>query len=200
MLEVRWHGRGGQGVVTASHVLATAALVQGLHFQSLPAFGAERSGAPVVAYTRIADGPIPVRGPIEEPDVVVVLDPTLIGRVAVLEGLGQGGVVIVNSPRPPQEVARELGVPPGRVYMLDASEVALRLLGRRLPNAPMLGALVRVTAVVSLGACGEALRQTVGARLGAAVLDANLRALHEGYERVRGCAPLPAGGALHEAD
>lgn len=196
MLEIRWHGRGGQGVVTASHVLATAALVQGLSFQSLPSFGAERSGAPIVAYTRIARGPIPVRSSVEQPDVVAVLDATLIGHVDLLAGLREDGIVIVNSPKAPCEMARHLEVPTGQVYTVDASATAMRLLGRPLPNIPLLGSLARVTDVVSLASCEEAVRQSLGARLRAEVVRANLLALREGYDQVRGDVALARKGGV----
>ncbi|GBD11417.1 Pyruvate synthase subunit PorC [bacterium HR23] len=184
-VEVRWHGRGGQGVVTASNLLAESALLDNLYFQSLPEFGAERSGAPVVAYTRIADTPIPFRFPVQEPHIVVVLDYTLWGHLPVVLGLRPGGLLLVNTPASPQVVVRSLGWPLATVATLDATAIAQATLGRPIPNVPILGGLLRLRPVVSLEAVQATLRQRLSARLGHQAMQANLQAFERGYQQVQ---------------
>ncbi|MFN3973863.1 MAG: 2-oxoacid:acceptor oxidoreductase family protein [Dehalococcoidia bacterium] len=183
-VEVRWHGRGGQGVVTASNLLAEAALVDNLYFQSLPEFGAERSGAPVVAYTRIADTPIPFRYPVQEPHIVVVLDYTLLGRLPVVQGLRPGGLLLLNTPASPEALAASLGWPQATVATVDATGIAQATLGRPIPNIPLLGSLLRLRPLVSLEAARATLRERLGERLGPQVMEANLRAFERGYQEV----------------
>lgn len=183
-VEIRWHGRGGQGVVTASRIFATAALGAGYYPQSLPDFGAERSGAPVAAYTRIGTEPPAVRGPVTAPTAVVVLDLTLASAVDVLDGLQPGGLVIVNTPRDPVIARDMLGAGQAMVFTVDATGIAMRLTGRPLPNSPMLGALVRAMPVVDLPAMLSTLRAEMGRTLSEKVVEANAAALAEGYETV----------------
>ncbi|MBI4233767.1 MAG: 2-oxoacid:acceptor oxidoreductase family protein [Chloroflexi bacterium] len=184
--ELRWHGRGGQGVVTASNLLAEAALLDGKYFQSLPEFGAERSGAPLVAYSRLSAKPIVVRGPVAEPHVVVVLDPTLVGRVDVVAGLSPEGFLLVNTPKPPLAVRAMLPGAPAGTYTLDATRIAMETLRRNIPNMPMLGALVRVTGIVSQEAVRKVITQRLGSRLGVQMMQANLVAFERGLQEVQG--------------
>ncbi len=181
-VEIRWHGRGGQGVVTASRMLATAALRAGYYPQSLPDFGAERSGAPVAAYSRIGTEPPTVRGPVTAPTAVVVLDLTLVAAVDVLDGLQPGGLVIVNTPRDPGTVRDMLGVRRAIVFTVDATGIATRLTGRPLPNSPMVGALIRAMPIVDLPTMLATLREEMGRTFPRKVVEANAAALTEGYE------------------
>ena len=153
LTEIRWHGRGGQGVWTASNLLADAAISEGKYAQSFPAFGPERMGAPITAFTRISDEPIELHCEIYEPDVVVVLDPTLLSYIDVLGGLKLGGKVVLNfKGRNYEELTKILGsrLSNYRVYTVPATDIAVKVLGRGVTNTAMLGALIKVTPIVNL--------------------------------------------------
>ena len=155
-VEVRFHGRGGQGVVTAAELLSVAAFVQGLAAQAIPSFGSERTGAPVVAYCRVADRPIRSHDPVTAPDVVVVQDPTMLQIPGILDGLGPDGLLLVNSARRPQDLG--LTGCPARLVTVPASDLSRDRLGRPVPNTVLLGALAGLTEMVSLEALQEAIR------------------------------------------
>ncbi len=150
VVEIRWHGRAGQGVVTASEMLAETALEEGKYFQSFPEFGAERSGAPIRAFSRFSGQPLTIHCAVYEPDVVVIFDPTLVGVVEMTEGLKPDGVVVANTRLGPAELRQRLGLgPTTKVYTVDATRIAMDTLGRNIPNVPMVGALLRAVTVVS---------------------------------------------------
>jgi pyruvate ferredoxin oxidoreductase gamma subunit len=157
VVEVRFHGRGGQGVVTAAELLSTAAFDQGLAAQAIPSFGSERTGAPVVAYCRVAHRPIRSHDPVVEPDAVVVQDPTMLHVPGILDGLRPDGVLLVNSTRRPDDLG--LADSPARVCTVPATDLARTRLGRPLPNTALLGALAGLTGVVSLEAVQGAIRE-----------------------------------------
>lgn len=181
-IELRWHGRGGQGAVTASRLLAAGALAAGLYPQSLPDFGAERSGAPVAAHTRIDRAPPIQRGPVEDPAAIVVLDSSLIGQVDLLAGLVSGGAVVLNSELAPRELRARLGRDDVLICTVDGSGIAGRLLRRNLPNSAVLGALLRAVPVVDLEIVAEAVRAELAHTFETGIVDANLAALREGYD------------------
>jgi len=184
-LEVRVHGRGGQGVVTAAELLSMAAFDQGLHSQALPSFGSERTGAPVMASCRISDRPIRSHDPVSRPGVVVIQDPTLLGNPDVLAGLTEDGTVVVNTSRDPAEPV-ELGVelgPRQRWVTVPATELARRLLGRPLPNTALVGAVAGVTGLLEPEAVSSAIRRRfIG--ISPEVADANIRLADEARELV----------------
>lgn len=180
MYEVRIHGRGGQGVVTAAELLSVAAFEQGRYAQAFPSFGSERTGAPVVAYCRISDAPIRTREPVEQADAVLVQDTTLLGLPGVLDGLRSGGTVLVNSPRTPAELGLAARGP-GRLLTVPATGIAERHLGRPLPNAALLGGLAAVCPLVAI----EAVAAAIGTRFTGAVAAANQAAAREAYTVVR---------------
>lgn len=184
-LDVRIHGRGGQGVVTAAELLSLAAFDQGLHAQALPSFGSERTGAPVVSYCRIDDKPIRAHDPLDAPQVVVVQDPTLLRAADVLDGLADDGVVVVNSARTPAELAHAGLRLEGHQHAvcLPASELARERLGRPLPNTALIGAVVALTGIVGLPALQEAIRQRFTTATGD-VLQANLQLASDAYDLV----------------
>ena len=188
-VEVRWHGRGGQGVVTASRLLATAALDAGLYPQSLPDFGAERSGAPVASYTRIGEEPPRIRGPVTAPDAVIVLDPTLIGAVDVLEGVTPGASLIVNTSRAPDEVLDHLGSEGIVCCTADGDAISMRLLGRRLPNSPLLGAALRAFPVLDIEDIEKVLVREMTGKFPDAVVQGNASALKEGWNTAQVAGP-----------
>ena len=161
MFQVRIHGRGGQGVVTAAEMLSIAAFEEGKHSQAFPSFGSERMGAPVVAYVRIDDEPIELTEPVMEPDLLIVQDPTLFHAVDVFAGLGDAGFVLVNSARDAvalgiESVARRL--PERHVATVPATELAVRHIGRPTPNTVLLGALTALTETIHLESVFKAIR------------------------------------------
>jgi len=178
MLEIRWHGRGGQGAVTSVEMLALTAIGEGKFAQGFPSFGPERRGAPVAAFTRIDDKRIKVRSGIYTPDVVVVLDPSLVAIVNVTEGLKPDGTLIVNTAKSPGEVKDELGFQ-GTVATVDASKIAWEELGVPITNTTMLGALIKVLKVVEL----ESVRSPLEHRFGR-IAPKNLAALERAYQEV----------------
>lgn len=169
MDEIRFIGRGGQGVVTAAELLSVAAFLDGRFALAFPSFGSERTGAPIAAFCRIDSVAIRLREPIVHPDVVVVLDPTLLHAADTLSGLAAGGFVLVNSSRSPVELGLtellgRLGV--GHVRTVAATELARRIVGQPLPNAALLGAFAAMTGLVTLGSVSTALRQRFGGVVG----------------------------------
>lgn len=181
MIEIRFHGRGGQGVVIASEVLADAAFHEGKRVQAFPAFGVERRGAPVMAFTRIDEKPIRVRCQIYQPDHVVILDPTLLEVLDVTAGLKQGGTILLNSADPPAS----FGLPEHfRVATVDANHIAFkyRLGPRNAPivNTSILGAFARLTGIVGLESLDAAVRAAVPIRP-----EENVAAVHEAFESLR---------------
>jgi pyruvate ferredoxin oxidoreductase gamma subunit len=177
LTEIRWHGRGGQGVVTAGKLLAETALEMGNYFQTFPDYGPERSGAPIRAFTRLSDQPIAVHSQIEAPDVVVVLDPTIMGAVDVAEGLKDDGVLIVNTAMGPHEIRTRLDLKGGRVVTVDASHIAMDELGRDITNAPMLGAFARATGLFDVNDIITQTRRRFEKKLSPEMIEANVRAI-----------------------
>jgi pyruvate ferredoxin oxidoreductase gamma subunit len=171
MYSTRFHGRGGQGVVTSAELLAVAAFVEGRYAQAFPSFGSERTGAPVAAYCRIDDRPIRTHEPIAVPDAVVVADPTVMHQVDVLAGLRPGGYLLVNT-------ARALDLP--GACLVPATELAREHLGRPLPNAALLGAFAALTGWVSL----DSVLAAIGQRFPAPLAERNAAAARAAYEVV----------------
>jgi pyruvate ferredoxin oxidoreductase gamma subunit len=180
MFEARIHGRGGKGVVTAAEMLSVAAFLEGKHAQAFPSFGSERTGAPVVAFCRIADKEIRLREPIQTPDAVIVQDPTLFRALDVTEGLKADGYLIVNTARSLSEIHLDAIVgrlPAGHVRAVPATELALRFVGRPAPNTALLGAFAAEVGVVSLDSVLEAIRRAFPGKMGEANVEA-ARAAH----------------------
>ena len=184
-VEIRWHGRGGQGAVTASKILAEAALLSGKFVQAFPEFGPERAGAPVKSYTRISTRPINTHTPITAPDVVVVLDSTLIGTVDVCDGLAKGGLVIVNTGKTPAAMKAHLNLKDGRVATVDATSIAIKEFKRNIPNTPLIAALVKVSDMLKLEEVMNNFKKQYAAKFSPEVIEANLRAMKEAYDEVK---------------
>jgi len=181
VIEVRWHGRGGQGAWTASELLARAAVYEGRYIQSFPEFGPERMGAPVAAFTRISTEPIQMHCAVYNPDVVAVLDPTLLKTVPVAEGLNEEGTIIVNSKDNPAEIRKMLKIDKGKIWAVPATEIAISILGIPITNTAMLGAVTHVTGIVSL----ESLEKIVKERFRQDVADKNFAVIKEAYKEVK---------------
>ena len=149
MIEIRWHGRGGQGAKTASLLLADAAFNTGKYIQGFPEYGPERMGAPITAYNRISSEPIRIHSNIYEPDYVVVVDDTLLESVDVTSGLKETGAIIINTKRDKEHLQKSLKGYQGKVYTIDAKEISEKALGKYFPNTPMLAAIVKVSGIMS---------------------------------------------------
>ena len=148
LIEIRWHGRGGQGAKTASLLLADAAFNTGKYIQGFPEYGPERMGAPITAYNRISDKPITIHSNIYEPNYVVVVDDTLLESVPVTEGLKKEGAIVINTTKSPEQLKELLKGYEGAVYTIDARKVSMETLGRYFPNTPMLAAIVKVSKIM----------------------------------------------------
>ncbi|MDX8335870.1 MULTISPECIES: 2-oxoacid:acceptor oxidoreductase family protein [Cetobacterium] len=148
MVEIRWHGRGGQGAKTASLLLADVAFSSGMYVQGFPEYGPERMGAPITAYNRIGEEQIRVHSNIYEPNFVVVVDESLIKSIEVEKGLKKDGAIIINSERTPDELREELRGYKGRLYTCNARKISEECLGKYFPNTPMLGAVVKVSGLI----------------------------------------------------
>ncbi len=179
LIEIRWHGRGGQGAVTSAEILAQAAIGEGKYAQAFPSFGPERRGAPVQAFSRVdVKDPVKIRADITTPDIVVVLDPSLLAIVNVTNGLKKGGKVIVNTKKTPQQIKAEfkLGFP---VATVNATKIAKEVLGVNIVNTTMLGAVLKMTGVVKKESAYAPLQKRFG-KLG----DRNIKSMETAYEQV----------------
>jgi pyruvate ferredoxin oxidoreductase gamma subunit len=182
--EIRWHGRGGMGVKTATVLVAEAALEEGKYSQGFPEYGPERMGAPVRGFTRISDHLIRMHQPIEQPDVVVVLDETLIGQVDVIGGMKPDSVLIVNTKATPAEVRKRAGLQGGKVYTVDATGIALATLGRNVPNTPMVGALMKATNVLTMQTVRHDTEKKLSKKFPEKIVAGNIQALERGYNEI----------------
>ena len=185
IVEIRWHGRGGQGAVTAAKILAEAALLSGKFVQAFPEFGPERAGAPVKSFTRISARPINTHTQILSPDAVVVLDPTLIEMVNVCDGLSAAGALILNTDKTPQEMKKRLGAAAGRIATVDATDISIKAFKRNIPNTPMIAALVKVTGIMKLEEVIDGFKKQSSGKFSPEVVEANVRAMKSAYEAVK---------------
>jgi len=179
MIEIRWHGRGGQGAVTSVELLALAAIEEGKYAQGFPAFGPERRGAPVMAYNRVSEKPIKIRSGIYHPDVVVVLDPSLVGLVNVTDGLKQDGLLIINTSKPAETLREQLKYK-GKLATVDATHIAREELGVPIANTTMLGAVMKATKVLKLESLDEPIEERFGK-----IAYKNKNALKRAYKDVK---------------
>ena len=185
MFQVRLHGRGGQGVVTAAEMLSIAAFLEKRHAQAFPSFGSERNGAPVVSYCRIDDKEIRLREPILEPDALVIQDPTLLHSVNVFQGLKADGYILINSTRSLDRLgiaAYAESFPEGHVRQIGASELAMEHVGRPLPNAVLLGAFAAVSGLLHV----ESVEQAIRTKFAGSVADGNVAAARAAYRAMAG--------------
>ncbi len=185
-VEIRWHGRGGQGTVTAAKVLADACLSGGRHVQAFPEYGPERAGAPLRAYNRISSKEIRMHCPVLHPQVVSVADATLLDGINVTEGALDDTVFIINTSKDPKKIREKLKAKPGqKVFTVDATKIAIECIGRALPNAPMLGAISKTINLITLETLLEDIRKSFGKKFSQKIIDGNLEAAKRGYEEVK---------------
>jgi len=185
MIEIRWHGRGGQGAKTASQFLGEASLGTGKYIQAFPEYGPERAGAPMRAYTRISDEPIYIHSSVTNPEIVVVIDPTLLEAIDVTEGLGDEGVLLVNTDKSPGEIRKATGFKKGKVGTVDATRIALETLKLPMPNMPMLGALLKVNLLVTIDQLSERVKAKFLKKIGEEKTSANLEGIKRAYNEVK---------------
>ena len=182
IMEFRWHGRGGQGAWTASELLARTALFEGKYIQSFPEFGPERMGAPVTAFTRISTSPIRIHCAVYDPDVIVVLDPTLLKSVPVTAGVTRDeNVIVVNTSDSPAAVKESLKIEKGKVWTIPATEIALRILGSPITNTALLGTVAKATGVVSMAG----IEKTVKERFRSDIAEKNIAVIKLSYEEAK---------------
>jgi pyruvate ferredoxin oxidoreductase gamma subunit len=188
MVEVRWHGRGGQGAKTASLLLADAAFNTGKYVQGFPEYGPERMGAPISAYNRISDERCSIHSNIYEPDYVVVVDATLLTAVDVTGGLKKEGGIIINSAKEPEELRPLLEGYEGKVYTIDAGKIAEEEIGRNIPNTPMLGAVVKVSGIIPEEDLFSDMEASMKHKFANKphVIEGNMKALRRSMQEVKG--------------
>ncbi|MFA6170274.1 MAG: 2-oxoacid:acceptor oxidoreductase family protein [Candidatus Margulisiibacteriota bacterium] len=186
-VEIRWHGRGGQGAKTAALLLGEAAMSLGKYIQAFPEYGPERMGAPVASFNRISSQPINLHCSITNPSLVVVLDPTLMGKVDVTEGLPADGSIIVNTTLAPAEIKKQLGKGI-KVFTVDASGISKATIGRDIPNTPMLGALAKVSGLLEFDMMMKDMEKKLSEKFKnkPEIVKGNLEAIERAYNEVHG--------------
>ncbi|HCG99846.1 MAG: pyruvate synthase [Candidatus Aquicultor primus] len=185
LTEIRWHARGGQGAVTAAKLLAETALSQGRYFQAFPEYGPERMGAPIQAFTRISSEPIHIRSSIANPEIVVVLDPTLLKAVDVTSGMHEDGVLIVNTDDEPKAIRKAMGLKGRTIFTVNATRIAQETIGRPIPNTPMMGALVKATDMMPIENLTDYVRKSFGKKFSEEIIEGNVRAVERAYAEVK---------------
>ncbi len=186
ILEIRWHGRGGQGTVTAAKVLAEASMAEGKNVQAFPEYGPERMGAPLRAYNRICDKPMTIHCQVTNPAVVAVVDPSLLDSVDVTEGATSDAVFIINTAKEPAELRKKMKLKKSqKVYSVDANTISVATIGRVMPNTPMLGAVAKATGVIKLKTLLEDIRASFGKKFSEVIIKNNLDAAERAYEEVK---------------
>ncbi len=188
LVELRWHGRGGQVAKTAALLFADAALASGKYIQAFPEYGPERMGAPVASFNRVSSKPILLHSGVTNPDVVVVLDPTLMESVNVVDGLPDDGALIVNTNKSTDEVKRLAKVPANvRVFTVDASTIAKETIGKDIPNTPMLGALVKVSGWLDFNEMIQDTKKKLEKKFKTKpeVIEGNIKAIERAYNEVK---------------
>lgn len=187
-IEIRWHGRGGQGAKTAALLLADAAFNTGKYIQGFPEYGPERMGAPITAYNRIGDERITIHSNIYEPDYVVVVDETLIGAIDVASGLKENGAIIVNTDKKPEELRNKIKGFKGKICTINARKISEETIGKNFPNTPMLGAVIKVSRMMPedkfLGYMKESFAHKFATK--PEVIDGNMMALERSIKEVEG--------------
>lgn len=185
MFELRIHGRGGQGVVTAAEMMSVAAFEEGRHAQAFPSFGSERTGAPVVAFCRISDKEIRLREPIMEPDAIIIQDTTLLHQVDVFSGLKQDGYILLNTNRSFDAMGLSefiAGRPAERIRTIPATEIALKHIGRPIPNVPLIAGFAALSGLIRL----ESVTNAISGKFSGKVAEGNIAAATEAYNIVKG--------------
>ena len=188
MIEIRWHGRGGQGAKTASLLLADAAFNTGKYIQGFPEYGPERMGAPITAYNRISDTPIRVHSNVYEPDYVVVVDDTLLETVDVTNGIKENGAILVNTNQKPEQIRQYLNGYKGKIYTIDATQISMDSLKANFPNTAMLSAIIKITGVMTKEQLLNDMKESFKHKFARKpeVIEPNMKAIERAYDEVTG--------------
>lgn len=188
MIEIRWHGRGGQGAKTASLLLADAAFNTGKYIQGFPEYGPERMGAPITAYNRISDTQIRTHSNIYEPDYVIVVDDSLIGTIDLTNGLKKDGAVLVNTPKTPEEIRKSLNGYEGMIYTIDASKISRECIKANYPNTSMLAAIIKITKIMTKEELLTNMKESFEHKFARKpeVIEPNMQAITRAYDEVIG--------------
>lgn len=185
MIEIRFHGRGGQGAKSAGDILASALFQKGKNIQAFPEYGSERKGAPVKSYVRISDSEILIHSGITNPDYVVVLDDTLIDAEKLDSGLKKGGAIIINSAKTPEKIKEKIKNPDIKYFVVDANDISIKYFGKAYPNAPMLAALAAATNIISLDDLINSFKNYFGKKLSDEMLQKNVDVMKEAAKEVK---------------
>lgn len=183
-IEIVLHGRGGQGAKSAGQIIAETALMAGKQIQAFPEYGPERAGAPTKSFVRISDRKIRTYAPITEPDIVMVIDPTLLDAIDITEGLTKESILIINSGEPAEELRKKIKEFEGKIYSVDATSISLGLLGKNLPNMPILGALVKVTDFITIKDLEKSVKDHFLSKIGEQNVNKNIDGIRKAYEEV----------------
>lgn len=187
IIEIRWHGRGGQGAKTAAFLFGEAAMSLGKYIQAFPEYGPERMGAPVTSFNRLSDQPITLHCAITNPQYVLVLDPTLMETVDVTAGLPKDGKLIINSSLTPAEIRKQINLQGRKIYTIDASQISKETMGREIPNTPMLGALVKVSGLLDFQAVLKDTEEKLKKKFASKpeIVAGNIEAMKRAYQEVK---------------
>jgi pyruvate ferredoxin oxidoreductase gamma subunit len=189
LVEIRWHGRGGQGAKTAALLFADAALAQGKYVQAFPEYGPERMGAPVASFNRLSVKPILLHSAVTNPDIVLVLDPTLMESIDVTEGMPKDGILVINTAQSAKDIMGACSIKSGyfKVYTVDASAISKETIGREIPNTPMMGALAKVSGILDFKEMLEDTKHKLEKKFKSKpeVIEGNLKAIERAYNEVR---------------
>jgi len=183
-LEIRWHGRGGQGAKTAALLFAESAIEEGKYSQGFPDYGPERMGAPMRGFTRIDNKPIRIHSQITNPEIVAVLDQTLLDIVDVTEGLPEDGTIIINTSKKPEEIRKKLNLKGRKLCTVDATKISLDTLGKDIPNTVMIGAIIRATEILDMKTLIHNIEKKFSKKYNKAVAEANVKAINRAYDEV----------------
>jgi len=187
-IEIRWHGRGGQGAKTAALLFADAALASGKYVQAFPEYGPERMGAPVTSFDRISSKPILLHSGVTSPDIVIVLDPTLMDSIDISEGITDDGSILINTNTAPADVRKRIDIKSGiKVFTVDASAISKETIGRDIPNTPMLGALIKATGILDFKEMLADTKKKLEKKFKSKpeVIEGNIKAIERAYGEVK---------------
>jgi len=185
-VEMRWHGRGGQGTVTAVKVFADACLSGGRYVQAFPEYGPERAGAPLRAFNRVSDKPLRLHCPVTKPNIVIVVDATILDSVKITDGTPDDAAFIVNSSKDPKAIREKIKAKPTqKIFTIDATKISIETIGRPMPNASLVGTVAKVSGLLSLEAALTDVKKSFGEKFPQKIIDGNLEATRRGYEEVK---------------
>lgn len=187
IFEIRWHGRGGQGAKTAALLFGDAALATGKYIQAFPEYGPERMGAPVQSFNRLSDKPINIHSGITNPDIVIVLDPTLMKTIDVTHGLSDDGFIIINTHKSPTDIRKEFGIVGKKLATCDAYSISEQTIGKKIPNTPMLGALIKVTGILDFEQMLKDTKKKLEKKFSGKpeIIKGNIESIKRAYEEVK---------------